>query len=80
MHDHAMASNSEPRLAELLSPQKYYPIFALVSSYLRVADFLALYRVSKDLHALKDDIQRAHWNVNIRLNDFVTEPDRSDLD
>lgn len=64
----------QPRLVELLDPEKYYPVLELLSSYLSVADSLALCRVCKGLDGLKNCMLRKISNINVRLKDFVDDP------
>jgi len=47
----------------------------MLSSYLGLADFEVLYQVSKELYQLKDSLRRKHLNINIRLRDFVANPE-----
>ena len=62
------------RFVELLDPQKYYPVLELLSSYLTVADSLALCRVCKVLDGLKNYMLRKISNINVRLKGFVDDP------
>jgi len=73
-----MSSDTEyrcqPKLVELLDPEKYYPVLELLSVYLTIADSWGLSRVCKGLDGLKNCMLRKISNINVPLKGFVDDP------
>lgn len=63
----------QPSLLELC---QCYPVAETLSSYLSLADCVALYRTSKDFYHLRKDWNKVQFPINRLLSKFVTNPQR----
>ena len=53
---------------------RYYPIYASLSSYLGIAEIVALTRTCKKLSNLYQDLLARRWNIDRVLHSFADNP------
>ncbi|KAF2091748.1 hypothetical protein K490DRAFT_61177 [Saccharata proteae CBS 121410] len=74
-HSPALVSDQpQTTILDLLDPKQHYPVYDTLCRHLEIVDIINLTRTCKALSGIYQDLQRTHWNLNNRLNNFVKDP------